>query len=981
MKGLPEKTTMLLSVRRGVLCVCVFVFSIIFVLFFFLLPLTTYAAEQDQAQNLAQNQATGELKVTYFPVQQHLGSIDNAGLYVRALFKILTKYISNEISFIPLKSGTNVLLDALNKGEANVGAFFVKTPERMLSLKYSKNPIATANILIVTDPDKGVSFNDRKALNGKSIAIHSRNSIGRSRLDEYLIAKNISMQYKIYKDPVEYANSDANFHLSSSYYFVGNKDIVARIGTQGLYFVALHKNSAILHKLDYALEQAKKLDAKALRELEQKYLEKSSESLNLSAAEKYLLNTRKPYQIGYSGVLYPVQYTSDSGKPRGIAIGVHRLFTQMHPSKDGLVPYVPNTGADITKFDIIFSIIGDHEAKKKHFVESKPYLVTPMFVFEPIELDTVKKPILGMLDYSVLDHSAVQEEFPHWQLKTYNTFLEMFNDYDDGKIQYMLVSEPGAEYAFSELGVKENKLSVTDIFLPLKFYVAKKHVPAALNILNAFIDALSNEDVSAVLLDVENTARAPATPLEFLEKYKVVIASVTILLIALLLLAHFTRLYLVKRKLHKLSLVDKLTGLGTKEKTFATMEHILPTVFPGEYMLISMDVDRFHLLNQVYGKEKADKVLCLFANCITDQFGKGHKAESICRLRDDVFVVFSKIIPEVENCIKSGKAAELELDIKNVLHTSYNISLSFGVYVIDDVTLPVETMLDCANVARRMGKKEHGISIHYFNEKIQKTIENQKEIIYKMEQGVENKEFILNFQPKVCLKTDKICGAEVLVRWYLPDGSVIYPDSFIPIFEANAFISRLDLYVFEKTCEFINAHRSELSLPPLAVNLSGISVMHPETRVQMQDIMSLYNIKPSEIEIEITESAMVNEADDFTDNIQELCNAGLKLSIDDFGTGVSSLYRLSTLCVDAVKLDKAFLDAKFTTKKGVFLVASIISMLRRLGMQVIAEGVETETHIKILKKLHCDVVQGYYYFKPLSEKNFIKVLTSRDFSP
>ncbi len=922
-----------------------------------------------------QPSSSKEIKVAYFPVQQYYDSRDNASLYVRALFKILSKYINNEISFVAMGNDKNAPLNMLNAGEANVVAFYTKSLERMFQLKYSKNPIAVTNVLIVTNPGKDIDFNDRQALHGKTIAILADNTMGKSQLDEFLIAKNITMRYKIYNNSAEYAKSDADFHLVNSYYFLGNKDIVARIGTQDIYFVALPKNQDLLNKLDYALEQAQKLDAEAMHEIFRKYLDKSSETLDLSAAEKYLLSTRKPYQIGYSSSLFPVQYTDSDGKFKGIAMGVHKLFTQMHHNEDTFTPYEHNSGVDITKFDMVFSIIGDREEKKKHFIESKTYLATPMFVFKPIEESEVENPVLGILDYSVIDHAEIQDKFPHWQLRVFNTFTEMFDAYSNESIQYMLVSESAAEHAFSQLGNKSNKISSANILLPLKFYVSKKHAPTAVNIINAFIDALDAEQVSEVLLEVENAAQAPATPMDFIQQHKMIIFTAVFLLLSLVGGVHFFRLHLVKRNIYELSLVDKLTGLATKEKTLVTMEHMLSKILPGEYMVLCMDIDKFHLLNQVYGKEKSDKVLCLFARSIEEMFGKEHKAESICRLRDDVFLVFCKVIPNLYEYANSERALELELDIKNILHGSYKISLSLGIYIIDDVLLPIETIIDYANVARRAGKSEHGISINLFDEKIKNNLEIQKDIIYKMEHGIENNEFVLDFQPKINLQTDKICGAEVLVRWYPRGGDVIYPDNFIPIFEDNAFIANLDLYVFEKTCQFISKHRDEVNLPPLAVNLSGISIMHPEMQIQMQDIMSFHDIKANELEIEITESAMVTESGDFVDNIRALCDSGMRLSIDDFGTGVSSLYRLSSLCVEAVKLDKAFLDAKFTTKKGIFLVASIISMLRKLGMQVIAEGVETATHVKILKKLHCDVVQGYFYFKPLDEENFLKVLT------
>ncbi len=391
-------------------------------------------------------------------------------------------------------------------------------------------------------------------------------------------------------------------------------------------------------------------------------------------------------------------------------------------------------------------------------------------------------------------------------------------------------------------------------------------------------------------------------------------------------------------------------------------------------MLLSLDIDKFSLLSQVYGISKGNTILQLVAETVREKFSGENKAICAARLRDDVFVVLVKNTAPMEVYQSPEHAQVLIEKSKAVLNSNYAISISRGCYIIDDITLPAETIIDFCNQARREGKNTHGLSFTCFSEEMKNKLYAQKSIVYRMEQALEDEEFVLFFQPKIHLSNNEMCGAEVLVRWHPPGEPPIYPDDFINIFERNAFIAQLDMYVFEHACKFIEKHRNTHNIPKLAVNFSAITALHIDTHEHVKMLLQNYDIKPHELEIEITESALVEVSQTLAQNMQSLSALGFKLAIDDFGTGVSSLHRLSALQVDVVKLDKAFLDTKLNERKGIILIASLIRMLHHLKVEVVAEGVETERHVAILKKLQCDMAQGYYFSKPLSEENFLHVV-------
>ncbi len=934
-----------------------------------------------QSLSLTQLANAAELRIAYLPQQATLSDVYKPEEHLIDRFTILSKYLNQKISLIPAQFDPQTVINLLNDDTANIIAFYAKSPSRMFQFKYSKNPIISADLLIVADKEKKLFFEDERALNGKSIAIFSGNTLERDLLDEYIVKNNIVMEYRLYDSYEQYVVSDADFHLTNSYYYIDDKKVAVRIGEVELYFATTAKHAALLTILDSAMEKANANDAEALRELNAQYVHKSVQwayqNLN-SEGIRLVDSVKKPFSIGYSEGHCPIIYSDKSGKLTGIAEQVFRLIEQMHPFDHTFLPYVPNTNVNLTQFDILFSVVGDKKAKDEYFDASNPYLNLPMMLFRDSKLAESDVLSFGMLDYSVLDHADIQNQFPRWDMKIFSSVDELFESYQQGQIDAMLLSRSTAEYAFSKFGTSDNQISPTPLNLPLKFYLSKRFPPLALDVFNAFIAGLNPIKMQEVVVATEGAIRGPATAGEFFEKYKIMLVGVVAFGILLLLSIHFLRIHLERRKYDKLSLTDSLTGVNTKEKAFAVMQRTLKKAMLGEYILLCFDVDKSSFLKQMYGSAKADDVMRIVGEYLHKKYVLRHKDACVARYRDDVFLVFTKTLNINEEYDALDDSDELVMEVRDLLTSNYNLTLSCGCYIIDDVTVTVDTILEYSNMARRSAKENSGMSTCFFNEEMRRSLSAQKDIIYKIENGIDNEEFVLNFQPKVRLEDEQICGAEVLVRWYPIDGMVIYPKDFISVFEANAFITQLDLYVFEKTCQFIKMHRDNLKIPALAVNVSGITILYDEIHMHFEQIMQKYDVTTKEIEIEITDSSVVAETEAFSQAMDELVKLGFVMAIDDFGTGVSSLHHLSSMSPQVVKLDKAFLDDKFTTKKGIFLVACVITMLRKLGVQVVAEGIETEKQLAILKKVNCDVAQGYYFYKPTDEEGFIQILKNLD---
>ncbi len=337
------------------------------------------------------------------------------------------------------------------------------------------------------------------------------------------------------------------------------------------------------------------------------------------------------------------------------------------------------------------------------------------------------------------------------------------------------------------------------------------------------------------------------------------------------------------------------------------------------------------------------------------------------------------ILRKVGECgdIKQLYKTELLPSIRDVIGEKYNLSMSFGMVTIEDCKEKANNIIGHADNARVQGKHSHKTTFITFDRNMKKLYEDRINITFRMEQAIRDREFFVLYQPKVDFNSMRVAGAEALVRWKPKLGTMIYPNDFIPVFEENGFISTLDLYVLEEVCKFIKYNRDKLEIPRVSVNMSAHTILSNKILNRVSDIVALHEIKPEEIELELTESAVETDAQEFLTRVRQFKKLGYIISIDDFGAGVSSLNRLSAIEADVLKLDKAFFDLKDQGGKSTVVVADIVTMAKHLNMKVVAEGVETSAQALWLKGIKCDYAQGYYFAKPMSENDFKDLIVSK----
>ena len=429
----------------------------------------------------------------------------------------------------------------------------------------------------------------------------------------------------------------------------------------------------------------------------------------------------------------------------------------------------------------------------------------------------------------------------------------------------------------------------------------------------------------------------------------------------------YRKLRLEKRnRLLELAYIDPITGLGNYNAYLERTQEKLE--INSKKTIIILDIDKFKTFNKKYGHMKGNALLKQVGEEIKHVI---RKTDIVCRLANDVFGIFLVGEVDVENVTERLNSKISRINIGDIW---YNLRISMGVYICDKNEKDVQSIIDKAIMAHDSVKGKYHVSYGVFTEEFEQKMIRESEIENMMEEAIKNKEFEVYYQPQISTKTEKMEGAEALVRWK-KDENRISPSEFIPIFEKNYFIIKLDEYVYERVCENIQELKKEFKeIPKISVNISKESLIDSKFLEKYEKIMKKYDIMPEEIELEITERTTVNNDIDIQKILNEVKQKGFSIAIDDFGTGYSSLNMLEIMPIDTLKIDKSFIDRIDISEEKTNFIEIIMFITKKLNLKTVAEGVETIEQVNYLKRWNCDLVQGYVYQKPLKFEELKKYI-------
>lgn len=412
--------------------------------------------------------------------------------------------------------------------------------------------------------------------------------------------------------------------------------------------------------------------------------------------------------------------------------------------------------------------------------------------------------------------------------------------------------------------------------------------------------------------------------------------------------------------------IDKLTGIPNRIRFYDQTQVAIQDIYKN-YAIILLDIERFKNINDIHGIAEGDEVLRYIAWVLKETYGNHN---NYARLHSDMFVFYisyekkGEIIKEIEKIRKKISANPFQ----------YDIVTKFGIYLVDDRSIPVNLMCDRAMMAERTVKGNIMKFCAFYDEHYREEMLRAGQIEQDMERALTEHQYQMYLQPKYRLSDNTLCGAEVLCRWKHPEKGLIPPNDFIPLFEKNGFILKLDEYMWEEACKNIRRWLDEgHQVVPISVNISRYHIQHNNLEEALTNLLDKYNLTPDRLNLEITESLFLDNPEELNRVLERLKRMGFKLEVDDFGSGFSSLNLIRNISVDTIKIDKEFLDSEIASEKGKIVVNHTIGMAKDLNLQVIAEGVETKAHVDFLRESHCDIAQGYFFAKPMPIEEFERI--------
>ncbi|EML6499743.1 EAL domain-containing protein [Clostridioides difficile] len=424
-----------------------------------------------------------------------------------------------------------------------------------------------------------------------------------------------------------------------------------------------------------------------------------------------------------------------------------------------------------------------------------------------------------------------------------------------------------------------------------------------------------------------------------------------------------------EKEILSLAYEDKVTYIGNQNKFYRECSKYLLDKPSLNYIIVYFDINNFKMINDTFGYEFGDNLLITIAKALKEELTEG---EVYARLSSDYFAIFCDYKNGRNKIIR--KLDSIRNNIESNLSIVFEISLCVGIYFVEEGEVDIQKAVNKANMARSVAK---GKNINYaiYNEDVRNKLSEESMILDDIKIALVKNQFEVYYQPKFSLVNGEMIGSEALIRWNHPEHGFISPAVFIPIAEKSKLILKIGRFVFERVCTDLSEWKKQgKKIVPVSVNLSRVELYQPDIVKFINKTIQMYNLSSDLIEIEITETVAINELNILKNVLNELRKYGFSISMDDFGTGYSSISCLRDMPIDILKLDKSFLDGIEHDERSRNIAKSIVSLAKSLDLVVIIEGVESKEQAELMKQFGCDLVQGFYFARPMPAKNFLDLL-------
>lgn len=448
---------------------------------------------------------------------------------------------------------------------------------------------------------------------------------------------------------------------------------------------------------------------------------------------------------------------------------------------------------------------------------------------------------------------------------------------------------------------------------------------------------------------------------------------ISIVCLTLILIVYYTRKH-NKEKLELLAYIDPLTKHYNFNKFISICNQKKEL-----YALIEFDISGFRWFNEIHGKEVGDAMLCNIQCCLDQWIEEG---ELCTRIDGDHFAIALKT---QDTAVIEKRMTSLFMMVRMRFAKQYNTSnyyFNCGVFYIKTFAITIQSGIEKAVYAKKKKSYAFQDTISFYSKDMYEEELAGMKLVDALPQSINNEEFKVYIQPKVDVKTEQVHYGEALVRWLHPVYGLLSPATFIPIFEKNGLLETLDIYIFEKVLQVLEGWNKKGLVVSISINVSRTYIFNHGYIDVIKALLKQYDVEPSQIEIEITETVALDRKEELIAIIKELKDMHIRISLDDFGSGYSSLNMLKDIPIDVIKLDQGFFrNERDTQKRSNIIISEIIKLSKRLDITTVAEGVEVKEQSDFLKEINCDYIQGYYYYKPMTVEDFEILITNQSKHP
>ncbi|MBP5292144.1 MAG: EAL domain-containing protein [Lachnospiraceae bacterium] len=754
---------------------------------------------------------------------------------------------------------------------------------------------------------------------------------------------------------------------------------VYKIGSSDYYFAVNKKRPDLLSDLNMAMSRIQDENRYYNLQMYEKYIRRAGANIYISSEETDWLTEHGPIKVGYQDN-YLALCASD--KTTGELVGVLKDYLELAADS------MPNFHLDFEtkayqtagdamdalrrgEVDCVFPAnLSSYEAEQQGTVMTPPLLDTEMLAIVRIGAPNIfakDEPVKAAVNKGNTNYEAfLGERFPEWGMVYRNNTEDCLKAVASGDADCLLISN----YRFNNLARLCDKYHLTTFSIGTKMdycMAVKKGRTELYSILAKVAGMVPSSSVNASLA-YYITQDAKLTLVDYVEAHLPIVLGVIalVLLVISVLLVQNMRAAKRAKILISATETDDLTGLYNRKFFFQyayRMYHDHPET-PMD--AIVFNIEQFHSINALYGRDLGDDVL----RAIGDELGiiaeetkgiagrfEADRFDIYCGHTDDYQAIFNRVQARVDE-----------------LAPNANIRLRMGVMPYREKLEPVQ-LFDMARTACNMARGHYNEHLIIYNQNVNERENYEQRLVGDLRHALDSGEFEVYYQPKFDIQTNppRLASAEALVRWNHSELGMISPGDFRPLFEKNGQIRLLDQYVWKEAAKQISQWKKEYGVViPVSVNLSRVDVFDPDLEKILDDILTSNGLGYEAFKLEVTESAYTENSDQVIQVVENLRKKGYEVEMDDFGTGYSSLNMLSSMPIDVLKMDREFIRNIEHNEKDIQLVALILDIAKNLKIPVVAEGVETENQLRLLKELGCELVQGYYFSRPLPAGEFEK---------